>query len=59
MAPNLLSFMLLVALSATAILFWARMHEQAYERRVRERLDATRHLAAVVRAYFAERRQTA
>lgn len=59
MAQDILSFMLLVALSATAILFWIRVHEQAYERRVRERLDATRHLAAVVRAYFAEKRQTA
>ena len=59
MASDLLQLALLAAFTATAVLYWLLLRERAQERRLRARIDDTIHLAAVVRAQLAERRQTA
>lgn len=56
MAETFLGGLLLTALIATALLYWLRVGEQARQRRIEQRLAQIRHVAAVVRASFAEQR---
>ena len=59
MGQEILGAALVILLASTAILFWIRVREQVYERRVQRRIHGIRHLTAVMRAYFAEQRHTA
>lgn len=56
MAETFMGGMLLIALTSTVVLYWLRVGEQARQRRIEERLAEIRHVAAVMRATFAEQR---
>ena len=58
MVDMVLGLALLFSLAATAVLYWLRVTEQARDRRIQQRLSQIRHVAAVVRASFAEPRAT-
>jgi hypothetical protein len=58
MPDAMLGGLLLTALVAAGVLYWLRVVERVHERRVERRIADIRHVAATVRASFAQQRGT-